>query len=373
MTVRPRPQRERVFLASASSRHECDGTEPRGDPSGRGKRDLSEKGERATTRKRFVRGVAGLLVALGGALVATGYLATQPAIAAPESHHLGATPAGLGLPADVVSFRSRDGIDLKGWWLPAVRASRGTVILAHGRDANRSFMLSRARFLVMHGYNALAIDLRGHGESGGRFMTPGVLEALDILGAVDAAKRRGDVGPFVALGHSSGAVASLQAAARSPEIAAVIADGAFISPDRVLERATAIVGRDRAAPLTQKLALRMANWLLHSSWGRTYIDWAFYVRTGMRIEPHDADALPAIARIGSRPILFIVGARDAIAPPDDAHEMYEAALSPGKALLVVPGAGHNTTYSTAPGLYETQVLHFLAGALGSGSQHQRLN
>ncbi len=329
------------------------------------------EGERATTRKRLLWGVAGLLVALGGALVATGYLATQPAIAAPESHRLGATPAGIGLPADVVSFRSRDGIDLKGWWIPAVRAARGTVILAHGRDANRSFMLSRARFLVMHGYNAFPIDLRGHGESGGRYMTPGVLEALDILGAVDAARHRGDAGPFVALGHSSGAVASLQAAARSPEIAAVIADGAFISPDRALERATEIVGRDAAAPRTEKLALRTANWLLHSSWGRAYIDWAFYVRTGMRIEPHDADALPAIARIGSRPVLFIVGARDGIAPPEDARRMYEAALSPAKALLVVPGAGHNTTYGTAPALYETQVLQFLVKALGAGSKSTR--
>src|SRR5713226_2107323 len=247
----------------------------------------------------------------------------------------------------------------------------GAVILAHGRDANRSFMLSRARFLVMHGYNAFPIDLRGHGESGGRYMTPGVLEALDILGAVDAARHRGDAGPFVALGHSSGAVASLQAAARSPEIAAVIADGAFISPDRALERATEIVGRDAAAPFAEKLALRTANWLLHSSWGRAYIDWAFYERTGMRIEPHDADALPAIARIGARPVLFIVGAQDAIAPPDDARQMYEAALSPAKALLVVPGAGHNTTYGTAPALYETQVLQFLVKALGAGSKSTR--
>lgn len=315
-----------------------------------------------TPSKRWLLGAAGGLAAIAGLLVAVGYLGTMGGIPSPALRRLGTRPGDLGLTADTVSFRSRDGIDLKGWWIAAQQASgvvRGTVILAHGRDANRSSMLSRARFLVTHGYNAFPIDLRAHGESGGSYMTPGSLEALDILGAVDAAKLRGARGPFVALGHSSGAVASLQAAARSPEIDAVIADGAFLSVDRVLERATAIVGRDPHAPAAEKVGLRMANWLLHSSGGRAFLDWAFYVRTGVRIEPHDADSLPAIARMGARPILFIVGDQDAIAPLEDARLMYEAAAAPGKALLAVPGAGHDTTYTVAPALYEAAVLHFL--------------
>jgi pimeloyl-ACP methyl ester carboxylesterase len=315
--------------------------------------------ERTTTRKRLLLGLAGVVSALAVGLLVAGYLATLPGMASAASRRLGAAPADLGLAAEVVSFPSRDGIALKGWWMPAQGAARGTVILAHGRDGNRSFMVSRAKFLVTHAYNAFPIDLRGHGESGGRYMTPGSLEALDILGAVDAARARGGRGPFVALGHSSGAVASLQAAARSPEIAAVIADGAFISPERVLERAAVVVGRDAHASRGQKLELRLANWFLHSTWGSGFVKWAFYVRTGVWVEPHDADALPAIARIGSRPILFIVGEQDAIAPPEDAQRMYEAALSRHKALLVVPGAGHNTTYGSGRELYEATVLRFL--------------
>src|SRR5260370_5561569 len=119
-------------------------------------------------------------------------------------------------------------------------------------------------------------------------MAAAALEARDLLGAVDAARHRGGAGPFVAPGHSSGAVASLQAAARSPEIAAVIADGAFISPDRSLERATEIVGRDAAAPRTQKLTLPTPKSLLHSSSVRAYIELAFYLRTRMALQPPHA-------------------------------------------------------------------------------------
>lgn len=299
---------------------------------------------------------SGTALAAGvGVLVVTGYVVTLPAVPSPASRTLGAAPPG----AESVSFWSQDGIDLKGWWMSAGASAHASVILAHGRDANRSFMVSRARFLVGHGYNAFPIDLRGHGESGGRYMTPGYLEALDILGAVDAARRRGAPGPFVVLGHSSGAVAALQAAARSPEIAAVIADGAFISADSVLQRVTAIVGRDARAPAAQRVALRVLNWLLHSGPGRGFARWAFYLRTGVHMDVRDADALPAIAALGTRPVLFIAGAQDALATPGDARRMYAAAASPAKDLLIVPGAGHNTTYGVAPQLYETRVLRFL--------------
>jgi pimeloyl-ACP methyl ester carboxylesterase len=67
----------------------------------------------------------------------------------------------------------------------------------------------------------------------------------------------------------------------------------------------------------------------------------------------------AIFRIGMRPILFITGERDEICPPQMAKKMHEAAFSPESRLLVVPNADHDTTYSTAPRLYESTVIDFL--------------
>jgi alpha-beta hydrolase superfamily lysophospholipase len=78
------------------------------------------------------------------------------------------------------------------------------VILAHGRDMNRSGMLPRAAFLIRHGYNVLDLDLRDHGESGGNYITPGYREAFDVMGGVAHIRARGERGPIVVLGIPMG-------------------------------------------------------------------------------------------------------------------------------------------------------------------------
>ncbi len=321
-----------------------------------------------------------LLLAVGAGLTAGAvYLATMQVVGR-FAETMRAVPADYGLSAEVVSFQSLDGSKLKGWWIPAQapasasagRHARGTVILAHGSSDNRSGMLSRAKFLVANGYNAFPLDLRAHGESEGRYMSPGYLEALDILGAVEEAKRRGAQGPFIALGHSYGAVASLWAAARSSQIAAVIADGAFLSNEDVAVHGAQIVARDPKASFWVKFGSRAAAELVGFRPALKFAYWAFYTRTGVRLNPGDADSLRAIAQMGQRPVLFIVGEKDGIALPEGGRQMYDAATSPKKAFLMVPGVGHNTTYNKAsPRLYEDQVLEFLTRALqAEPSPHQ---
>src|SRR2546425_7689177 len=96
-----------------------------------------------------------------------------------------------------VSFGSRDGTPLKGWWFAVTGADRAAV-LVHGRGRNRinsTFHPDRiARMLLAHGYAVLLFDLRGHGESGGAGCTPAVEERRGALPALDppAPDARGD-------------------------------------------------------------------------------------------------------------------------------------------------------------------------------------
>jgi len=112
-------------------------------------------------------------------------------------------------------------------------------------------MLSRAAFLVRNAWNVLAVDLRMHGESGGEWMSPGYYEAQDLLGAAAYTRDRGERGPIILLGHSSGAVASLHAAAQSADVAAVIADGAFISPEAMMRGVANVVANDPNASISR--------------------------------------------------------------------------------------------------------------------------
>jgi pimeloyl-ACP methyl ester carboxylesterase len=201
-------------------------------------------------------------------------------------------------------------------------------------------------------------------------MTPGYLEALDINAAVEEAKVRGQPGPFIALGHSYGARASLWAAAQSRDISAVIADSAFISIYATLRRQAAHVGTDSNASFWERTGLQLANALSESALARSFMGSVYEWRTGKRMTAQFDNVMPAISQIGDRPILFIVGDKDYIAPPEDSQQMYDAASSPRKAMVVIPGANHNSTFDANPTLYETKVLAFL-GAVTRSNQSMK--
>jgi uncharacterized protein len=306
--------------------------------------------------KRLAYAVLALVVLWG----LVGYLATSPVVGShPYWRELRARPESFGLKGEDVSFSSSDGILLRAWFIPTRGEARGTVILAHGIDGNRSDMLPRASFLVRDHYNTLLVDLRGHGESGGNYAAPGYLEALDILGAVSYLRRRDLRTPIVALGHSYGAVAAIYAAAQSPDIAAVIADGAFISFADMRTRATTLLSNDPERSFLARVGLRLAD----SRATELAVLPIFYLRTGVWVDSRKSNALSAIPRLGERPILFIAGERDKICPPENTRRMYDAALSPDKSLLIVPDATHDSTYATAPQLYESAVVQFLEKAI----------
>lgn len=90
---------------------------------------------------------------------------------------------------------------------------RPTVVLTHGVLNAHKVWLRQARELAALGWNVLAPDLPGHGQSRGE--PPATVEAAAgfLLALLDAA----GVDRAVLVGHSFGSLASLEAAARAPE------------------------------------------------------------------------------------------------------------------------------------------------------------
>ena len=88
--------------------------------------------------------------------------------------------------------------------------TRSTVLLVHGAGMDHSVWPLQARHFAYRGWNALAVDLPGHGRSGGEplgsiaAMADWVAELIEVLGV-----------PSIHLvGHSMGALIGLELAAR---------------------------------------------------------------------------------------------------------------------------------------------------------------
>jgi uncharacterized protein len=318
--------------------------------------NLTVTPERKPRRRKILERAAYVFVGVVVLWGVVGFLATIPVVGEhPYWRTLRAQPRDFGLEAEDVSFQSQDGIRLTAWYIPARPFARGTILIAHGINGNRSDMLPRAAFLVRDGYNTLLVDLRGHGGSGGDYAGPGYMESFDVLGGVTYLRKRRVQAPIVTMGHSYGAVAALFAAAQSQDVAAVISDGAFISYDDMVKRATILLAQDPERSIWERIGLRLAGFR-----ATEYVVLPiFYLRTGVWFSGRKSNSLKAIARIGNRPILFISGARDEICPPANARLMYNAAQSPDKDLLIVPDADHDSTFKNAPQLYESVVVRFL--------------
>lgn len=131
-----------------------------------------------------------------------------------------------------VEFATADGVTIVADWYPAAGATK-TVLLVHMLPAAKESYADLAKILNSAGISALAIDLRGHGEStagpSGKldFQTFSPSEHQSSIADLEAAivwlNQQGFPTDKISLvGASIGANLSLQAAAGHPEITKII-------------------------------------------------------------------------------------------------------------------------------------------------------
>ena len=137
------------------------------------------------------------------------------------------TPRTYNMQYENVSFRTADGIMLRGWHVPSGKETDKTLILLHGYPADKGDILPALAFLQKD-FNLLLFDFRYLGESEGSYSTAGAKEVEDLLAAVRFLKTRGitEVGVW---GFSMGGAVALMATERAPEIRAVVAESSYAS------------------------------------------------------------------------------------------------------------------------------------------------
>jgi hypothetical protein len=240
-----------------------------------------------------------------------------------------------------MGFYTRDQVRLEGWFILATaNASDTTVIVVPGRGVSKSCFLPHAMMLADWWFNVLLLDLRGEGTSDGHVRGFGVIEAQDVVGALDClrqARPQQSRHVFV-LGISQGAAAALAAARTDDRIEAVVADSVFPSPAAELRSLT--------------------GWL---PWP---LDWHFEQTTLLFASLELGRNLfregpyRDIAAVSPRPVLLIHGREDTVIPPREAEGLFSAAGYPAM-LWRVRGAGHAEGLQANPANYARIVSRML--------------
>ena len=276
-------------------------------------------------------------VTLCAAVVGAGLLLSRPA-----ADDIGAPPDDFA--AESVAMISASGATLRGWFL-AGRPGGGGVVLMHGVRANRLSMVQRARLLHESGFSVLLFDFQAHGESSGKRITFGHLEARDAAAAVAFAKARLPNEKIGAIGTSLGGAAALLGPTPLPVDAlvleAVYPDIGAATENRIRSVLGAPIGSLVAPPLTHAFELLMPPIL--------------------GVAPAELRPIDHIADVAA-PLLIVSGTRDTRTTARETVAMFDRAREP-KLLWLVEGAGHVDLESYAPDAYRAHVLAFLADTL----------
>ncbi len=152
---------------------------------------------------------------------------------------------------------------------------RPTTVLVHGLDSCRETWAGVLADLTRAGYPAIAVDLRGHGESpmGDPAEFGPESLAADVIAAIEA---RGIPPPVVLVGHSMGGRVAMQIAATDAErvsadanLKPLLAACVIEDMDCCLRTSSAPDPPDEALTLSQRVSLR--QWM--SPGGRYFDSW----------------------------------------------------------------------------------------------------
>jgi pimeloyl-ACP methyl ester carboxylesterase len=242
-------------------------------------------------------------------------------------------------------------IDVAGQSVYAYTGSRApdpslpTVVFIHGAANDHSVWALQSRYFAWHDRNVMAIDLPGHGRSGGAALATVEAIAGWVIALLDAA----GVATAALCGHSLGSLVALECAARHParigNIALLGAAVPMTVSDELLARAKA---DDHAA-------LELINgWSFSAKCqlGGNAVPGMWMTGNALRLMERAApgvlhtdlaachayaDGLAAAAAVRSA-CLLILGSRDIMAPPRNAAALIEAL--PRHRKVTLPGCGH---------------------------------
>ena len=241
------------------------------------------------------------------------------------------------VPYTNVILTTSNQLTLSGWHIP-VQHSKGTVIIYHGFNGNKAFMLNISTAFNELGYTTLVMDIRAHGQSQGSSCTLGMDEAEDVLLAHDYIKTTGEKN-IILFGGSMGAATISHALAKYPQVqpSKVILEMPFASYTKVLKG----IFRDSKYPKEPTFTL--------------FTFWAGVFQQKWLYQNKPVEYVKSI----QCPTLIQAGAMDELVPLTDVQDIYNN-ITAAKELVVYKDCGHEKFIDKHPNEWKKKVATFLA-------------
>lgn len=241
-----------------------------------------------------------------------------------------------------LEMTSRDGLTLKGYYLPANKKTDRLVILTHGYLGHAKQMGIYGQFYHEQlGYNIFMPDARGHGESEGDYYGFGWPDRLDLIDWTKQLNQRlGKQTKIIYHGLSMGAATVLMASGDKElpaNVKAIIADSPYTNVYDLFAYQMKRMYHLPAFPVldTTSLVTRL--------------------RAGFGLR--EADAMEEVAR-AKVPIFYVHGTADTFVPTDMAWQLQEKTKSDHE-LMLVDGANHGESYVLKKHAYQKRLRQFL--------------
>jgi pimeloyl-ACP methyl ester carboxylesterase len=262
------------------------------------------------------------------------------------------SPGDLGLEYETVEFKVHDDfanrpLSIAGWWIAAESITDQCVIILHGFSDAKVGGIAWAPMWRELGYNILAIDLRAHGESGGKYSTAGWYERHDVSRAIDQLRQRrpDQTRRIVLFGASLGAAVAVAVADVRNDLEAIIMDCPYCDFRRAAQTHAQVWGMPRGQ--MTRLVMWLAQKIARADFGA--------------MRPADL-----VQRVEC-PLMMIRCERDFLVDAADDAEL-QAALKrrsdAGKPTVYwsIPEAGHILGLAARPAEYTQRIQEFMESA-----------
>ena len=242
----------------------------------------------------------------------------------PDKGNDSITPDAYGIEYDDVTFRTEDGLNLHGWFVPGKKSSPDedlhTLLWFHGNAGNINHRLGNIKMLHERvPVNVFIIDYRQYGRSEGKISEKGTY--IDAGAALAHLHSRKEINQekIIFFGRSLGSAVAVELALKE-KCRALILETPFTS---ILE-----MGKKLYPFLPVSLLLKTKY-----------------------------DSLSKIRNI-KVPILIMHGDKDNLVPFEHGKRLYDMANEP-KEFYTIPGAGHNDTHIVGGDEYFDVIRNFV--------------